>query len=62
MADLVVFNPETIADQATMSDPHRYCLGMETVIVNGLVIVENAIPKENLKAPYPGRSLRADWK
>ncbi|HUG70922.1 MAG TPA: D-aminoacylase [Pirellulaceae bacterium] len=60
-ADIVVFNPETISDQATLTDPHQYCIGMNTVIVNGVVIVENAVPVDQLRAPYPGRSLRASW-
>jgi N-acyl-D-aspartate/D-glutamate deacylase len=61
LADLVVFDPETIRDQATLTDPHQYCTGMETVIVNGVPIIENATPIENLKAPFPGRALRAEF-
>ncbi len=61
-ADVVVFDPETISDRATMTDPHQHCVGMETVIVNGVVIVENATPVETLQAPYPGRSLRAEMR
>ena len=34
-ADLVVFDPETIQDQATYADPHRYPTGIDHVIVNG---------------------------
>ncbi len=60
-ADVVVFNPQTIRDQATLTDPHQYCLGIETVIVNGVTIVENSTPVDRLKFPYPGRSLRASW-
>ena len=36
-ADLVVFDPLRVADAATFEDPHRYPLGIETVIVNGTV-------------------------
>jgi N-acyl-D-amino-acid deacylase len=60
-ADLVVFDPETIRDQATMTDPHQYGIGISAVVVNGVVIVENATPAEQLKAPYPGKALRAEW-
>ncbi len=38
-ADLVVFNPETVADQATFEDPHQYPVGINYVIVNGVVSV-----------------------
>jgi N-acyl-D-amino-acid deacylase len=60
-ADLVIFNPETIRDRATLTDPHQYGIGIETVIVNGVPIVENSLPVERLQSPYPGRSLRANW-
>ena len=60
MADLVVFDPETVGDQATMTDPHQYCTGILGVVVNGVVIVENATPVEGLSAPYPGRALKAE--
>lgn len=36
-ADLVVFDPLTVADTATFQDPHRYPVGIDTVIVNGKV-------------------------
>lgn len=36
-ADLVVFDPLTVADAATFDDPHRYPAGIEAVIVNGAV-------------------------
>jgi N-acyl-D-aspartate/D-glutamate deacylase len=34
-ADIVIFDPGTIADQATFDDPHQYPTGIEHVIVNG---------------------------
>lgn len=42
-ADLVVFDPERIADLATFCDPHRYCTGVAYVIVNGQVVIENEV-------------------
>ncbi len=39
-ADIVVFNPETIADIATYTDPRQYPTGIEHVIVNGAVTVD----------------------
>lgn len=39
-ADLVVFDPDTVADAATFEDPHRYPSGIHSVVVNGQVVVE----------------------
>ena len=36
-ADLVVFDPATISDQATFSKPHQYASGIKMVLVNGTV-------------------------
>ncbi len=40
-ADLVVFDPETVRDEATFTDPHRYPSGIPWVIVNGVPVVED---------------------
>jgi N-acyl-D-amino-acid deacylase len=40
-ADLVVFNPETVADHATYKDPHHYATGFKYVFVNGALVVDN---------------------
>jgi len=39
VADLVVFDPATIRDEATFQDPHRYPTGIVSVIVGGQVVV-----------------------
>jgi N-acyl-D-aspartate/D-glutamate deacylase len=39
-ADLVVFDPATVADRATFEQPHRYPEGIEYVLVNGAVAVD----------------------
>jgi len=39
-ADIVVFSPSTIQDQATYLAPHQYSTGISFVLVNGQVAVE----------------------
>ncbi len=52
-ADLVVFDPETIADRATYDNPHQYATGVKHVLVNGVCVIENG---EHTGAK-PGRAL-----
>src|SRR5207245_9504231 len=40
-ADIVVFDPETIADRATYEEPRQYPAGIEYVIVNGEIAAEH---------------------
>ncbi len=40
-ADLAVFNPETVTDNASYRDPHHYATGFKYVFVNGVLVVEN---------------------
>jgi N-acyl-D-aspartate/D-glutamate deacylase len=40
LADVIVFDPATIADQATYEEPERLSTGMQYVIVNGQIAVE----------------------
>src|SRR6266568_862009 len=40
-ADLVVFDPDTIADTATFEAPHSYPSGVAHVTVNGVLVVEH---------------------
>ena len=43
-ADLAIFDPDDFWDEATYADPHRYPSGARTtVLVNGSIVVENAI-------------------
>ena len=43
-ADVVVFDPATIADTATYEDPRRYPEGIAFVLVNGVVTIEAGQP------------------
>jgi N-acyl-D-amino-acid deacylase len=38
-ADVVIFDPATVVDTATFEKPHQYPVGIDTVIVNGVVTV-----------------------
>ena len=40
-ADLVAFDPTTVADQATFEDPHQYPAGIPLVVVNGQVTLRD---------------------
>jgi N-acyl-D-amino-acid deacylase len=40
-ADVVVFDPETIADKATFEEPHQYAVGVEHVFVNGTQVLSH---------------------
>ncbi len=39
-ADITIFNPNTVIDKATFTEPHQTAQGIEYVLVNGKVIVE----------------------
>ncbi len=53
-ADVVVFDPDTIKDRATYTDPKQYTEGIECVIVNGKIALEEGIQTKTLA----GRVLR----
>jgi N-acyl-D-amino-acid deacylase len=52
-ADIVVFDPSTIADRATFENPHQYAVGVRHVFVNGSQVIRNG---EHTGA-RPGRAL-----
>jgi N-acyl-D-amino-acid deacylase len=40
-ADVVVFDPNTIADKATYDKPHQYAVGMKHVFINGIQVLKD---------------------
>jgi N-acyl-D-amino-acid deacylase len=63
MADLVVFDPATIADVATFEQPNRYSVGVRHVFVNGRAIVaDGAITSERPGRPLLGPGYRSNWR
>jgi N-acyl-D-aspartate/D-glutamate deacylase len=53
-ADITIFDPETIIDKSTFTDPHQYPEGIEYVIING----EIAIDKGKYLAVPAGKVIR----
>jgi N-acyl-D-amino-acid deacylase len=53
-ADVVVFDPRRIADQATFSNPHRFATGVEHVLVNGQLVLHDS----RMTSARPGRFVR----
>lgn len=52
-ADVVVFDPKTIADKATYENPHQYAIGMKHVLVNGVQVLKDGEPT----GATPGRAV-----
>jgi N-acyl-D-amino-acid deacylase len=55
-ADVVVFDPATIADRATFEAPHQYAVGVKHVLVNGVAVVVEG----DHTGAKPGRAVRRD--
>jgi len=55
-ADIVIFDPKTIIDKATFEEPHQYPEGIQYVIINGQLAVDNG-EFQHLKA---GKVLKKD--
>ena len=52
-ADVVIFDPQTIADRATFENPHQYSVGVRDVFVNGQHVLKNG----QHTGAKPGRAL-----
>ena len=53
-ADVVVFDPATVADRATFEHPHQYPVGIRDVMVNGRFVQRDG----ERTGERPGRALR----
>ena len=53
-ADLTIFDPKTVIDRATFEDPNQYPVGINFVIVNGQIEVDNG-----KRTPAPWRACLA---
>ncbi|MDP5055121.1 MAG: D-aminoacylase [Congregibacter sp.] len=40
-ADIAIFDANTVIDKASFADPHQYAIGMQYVLVNGEIVVED---------------------
>ena len=54
VADVVVFDPETIRDTATFTDPLSYSVGIDFMLVGGVLVIENGETTES----RPGEVIR----
>ncbi|HEV8211816.1 MAG TPA: amidohydrolase family protein, partial [Vicinamibacterales bacterium] len=58
-ADVVVFDPKTIADKSTYEQPHQYAVGVKHVWVNGGQVIKDG----EHTGDKPGRIVRGPgWK
>ena len=53
-ADIVVFDPEEVTDLATFNEPLQFARGVETVIVNGEIVLNNG----HHTGKFPGRFVK----
>ena len=53
-ADVLVFDPARVAERSTYTDPHRLAEGMDYVLVNGELVIDNG----KFTTALPGRLLK----
>ena len=53
-ADICILDYENIRDNATYAEPHRYPDGIEYVLVNGQVVIQNG----EHTGVFPGKVIR----
>ena len=54
IADVVVFDPDTVIDKATFDDPHHFSVGITDVLVNGIAVLRDGV----MTGKLPGRAIR----
>ncbi len=54
IADIVIFDPNTVADRSEVGDPHHLSEGFQTVLVNGVPVLRDG----KMTGQRPGKSLR----
>lgn len=54
VADLLIFDPDRVQDEATFAEPMKYATGMDYVLVNGVPVIDDG----KLMDARPGRLLR----
>ncbi len=54
IADIVIFDPDTIIDKSTFDDPHHFSEGISDVVVNGVPVLRDGV----MTGKLPGRSIR----
>ena len=54
LADLLVFDPEIVADRSTFREPRRFAAGIDEVLINGRRVVEAGV----FRPQAAGRVLR----
>ena len=53
-ADITIFDPAKIQDNATFDDPHHYATGFRCVLVNGVAVVKDDVHTQ----ARPGKPVR----
>ena len=53
-ADIVVFDPESVRDLSTFTDPHQFSVGIDDVIVNGVPVLRGG----KMTGALPGKTIR----
>ena len=60
-ADVIVFNPDTVIDRATYTDPHNLSEGIRDVFVNGVAVLRDGVhtdEKPGMRVNGPGYVAR----
>jgi N-acyl-D-aspartate/D-glutamate deacylase len=57
-ADLTIFDPQSITDRSTFTEPAKYAEGIKFVLVNGVAVVKDCQLQSGI---HPGRPIRAPY-